>query len=148
MAGGAALFIVGIDTVGGVWFAFIGFFLAQAARRGDRAGEFSDRIGDIRVSDVMDAEPVAIPQTLTLDEADAEYFLRYGWPWFPVVDPTAGSWAWSSREALDSVPGASARRAPGGHGDGARRRLERPARPARGSARDAAPPSRCRGSAR
>ena len=105
VAGGAALFIFGIDTVGGVWFAFIGFFLAQAARSATEQANFSDRIGDIRVSDVMDAEPVAIPQTLTVDEADADFFLRYGWPWFPVVDPYGRLVGVVSREALDSVPG-------------------------------------------
>ncbi|HZN89090.1 MAG TPA: site-2 protease family protein [Thermoleophilaceae bacterium] len=106
VAGGAALFIFGIDTVGGVWFAFIGFFLAQAARSATEQANFSDRIGDIRVSDVMDTEPVAIPQTLTVDEADADFFLRYGWPWFPVVDPYGRLVGVVSREALDSVPGA------------------------------------------
>ena len=105
VAGGAALFIFGIDTVGGVWFAFIGFFLAQAAKSATEQANFSDRIGDIRVSDVMDAEPVAIPQTLTVDEADADFFLRYGWPWFPVVDPYGRLVGVVSREALDSVPG-------------------------------------------
>ena len=105
VAGGAALFIFGIDTVGGVWFAFIGFFLAQAARSATEQANFSDRIGDIRVSDVMDTEPVAIPQTLTVDEADADFFLRYGWPWFPVVDPYGRLVGVVSREALDSVPG-------------------------------------------
>jgi CBS domain-containing protein len=34
----------------------------------------------------MDAEPVAIPTDLSLDRAYDEYFLRYRWAWFPVVD--------------------------------------------------------------
>ena len=106
VAGGAALFIFGIDTIGGVWFAFIGFFLAQAAKSATEQANFSDRIGDIRVSDVMDAEPVAIPQTLTVHEADTDFFLRYGWPWFPVVDPYGRLVGVVSREALDSVPSA------------------------------------------
>ncbi len=46
----------------------------------------TDRIEGLRVADVMDAEPVAIPAELTLDRAEDEYFLRYGYPWFPVVD--------------------------------------------------------------
>jgi Zn-dependent protease len=104
VAGGAALFIFGIDTIGGVWFAFIGFFLAQAAKGATEQANLSDRIGDIRVSDVMDAEPVAVPQTLTVNEADSDFFLRYGWPWFPVVDPYGRLVGVVSREALDSVP--------------------------------------------
>ena len=34
----------------------------------------------------MDPEPVAIPADATVDQALDEYFLRYRWPWFPVVD--------------------------------------------------------------
>jgi CBS domain-containing protein len=34
----------------------------------------------------MDAEPVAIPSDATLERANEEFFLRYRWPWFPVID--------------------------------------------------------------
>ena len=34
----------------------------------------------------MDAEPVAIPEDTSVERALDEYFLRYRWPWFPVVD--------------------------------------------------------------
>jgi CBS domain-containing protein len=64
---------------------------------------FSDRIGDIRVSDVMDAEPVAIPDHETLAQAESDFFLRYGWPWFPVVDSTGKLVGVVSREAVASV---------------------------------------------
>ena len=37
----------------------------------------------------MDAEPVAIPSDATVERALDEYFLRYRWPWFPVVDAAA-----------------------------------------------------------
>ena len=38
------------------------------------------------MADVMDAEPVAIPEDASVERALDEYFLRYRWPWFPVVD--------------------------------------------------------------
>ncbi len=34
----------------------------------------------------MDRHPVAIPAETPLDRALDEYFLRYGWSWFPVID--------------------------------------------------------------
>jgi predicted transcriptional regulator len=37
----------------------------------------------------MDREPVTIPSGLTLLEAQEQYFLRYRWKWFAVVDPTS-----------------------------------------------------------
>ena len=52
----------------------------------------------------MDAEPVAIPADLPLDRAEVEFFLRYGWPWFPVVDDAGRLVGVVSHEAVNSVP--------------------------------------------
>jgi Zn-dependent protease len=92
------------DFIGGIWFAFIGFFLAQAAGSAVAQADFSDRLVGIRVSDVMDAEPVAIPDAFTVDQAEQEFFLRYGWPWFPVVDRFGRLVGVVSQEAIASVP--------------------------------------------
>ena len=104
IAGGVLALITGFGFVTGIWFVFIGFFLAQAAGSAVAQARFSDRIGDIRVSDVMDAEPVAIPEAYTLDRAEQEFFLRYGWPWFPVVDSRGRLVGVVAREAVTSVP--------------------------------------------
>jgi Zn-dependent protease len=73
-------------TWSGVWFIFLGLFLGQAARGAVAQTEFAERIGGVTVADIMDRDPVSIPATLPVDRARDEYFLRYGWPWFPVVD--------------------------------------------------------------
>jgi Zn-dependent protease len=101
---GAIALGMGWDTFSGIWLIFIGVFLAQAARSAEAQAAFSDRIDHLRVQDVMDAEPVAIPEQLPLDRAEGEYFLRYGWPWFPVVDSAGRLVGVVSREAVDSVP--------------------------------------------
>jgi predicted transcriptional regulator len=49
-------------------------------------GAVGARIRDITVADIMDREPVTIPADTTLLAAHDEYFLRYRWPWFAVVD--------------------------------------------------------------
>jgi CBS domain-containing protein len=90
----------------GIWLIFIGIFLAQAARSAEAQAAFSDRIDHLRVQDVMDTEPVAIPEQLPLDRAEGEYFLRYGWAWFPVVDSGGRLVGVVSREAVESVPDA------------------------------------------
>jgi Zn-dependent protease len=92
------------NLVGGIWLGFIGFFLAQAAGSAVAQADFADRIGGIRVSDVMDAEPVAVPDAMPLDQAEQEFFLRYGWPWFPVVDRTGRLVGVVTQEAIASVP--------------------------------------------
>jgi Zn-dependent protease len=104
VAAGAAMLATGYDTFGGIWLIFIGIFLAQAARSAEAQAAFSDRIDHLRVQDVMDAEPVAIPEQLPLDRAEGEYFLRYGWPWFPVVDAAGRLVGVVSHEAVQSVP--------------------------------------------
>jgi Zn-dependent protease len=101
---GALLLLVWGQELTGIWLAFIGFFLAQAAGSAVAQANFSDRIGGILVSDVMDTEPVAIPESATLDQAEHEYFLRYGWPWFPVVDRSGRLVGVVSRDAVESVP--------------------------------------------
>ena len=98
---GALLLIMG--SFSGLWLAFIGYFLAQAARSAEAQATFAGRIEHLRVSDVMDAEPVAVPETLDLARAENEFFLRYRWPWFPVVDADGHLVGVVSHEAVQSV---------------------------------------------
>jgi Zn-dependent protease len=103
---GVALGLSTGDLIGGAWLAFIGIFLAGAARSAEVQADFSGRIEHIRVADVMDAEPVAIAENAPLSEAEHAFFLRYGWPWFPVVDASGRLVGVVSREAVESVPDA------------------------------------------
>jgi Zn-dependent protease len=110
MVGVGVAILVGVfewDVITGIWLVFIGIFLAQAARSAEAQATFSDKIDHLRVADVMDAEPVAIPDELPLERAEQEYFLRYGWPWFPVVDSAGRLVGVVSREAVESVPEAA-----------------------------------------
>jgi Zn-dependent protease len=92
------------SLLSGIWLVFVGVFLAQAARSAELQSAVSSRIDGLRVSDVMDAEPVAVPEALPLDRALDEYFLRYRWPWFPVVDRSGHLVGLVSRDSVDSVP--------------------------------------------
>ena len=104
IAVGGWLFFAQDAQVSGLWLAFIGFFLASAARSADESAALSGRIENIRVADVMDEEPVAIREDAPVVEAERTYFLRYGWPWFPVVDANGRLVGVVSREAVESVP--------------------------------------------
>ncbi len=101
---GAYLWIVEEQVVTGLWLAFIGLFLASAARSAEAQAAFAGRIEHIRVADVMDADPVAIREDAPLADAEHSFFLRYGWPWFPVVDASDRLVGVVSREAVESVP--------------------------------------------
>jgi Zn-dependent protease len=104
IGGGLLLAFSSDDLVGGLWLAFIGLFLAGAARSAEVQADFSGRIEHIRVSDVMDAEPVAIHEDAPVSYAEHAFFLRYGWPWFPFVDAEGRLVGVVSREAVESVP--------------------------------------------
>jgi predicted transcriptional regulator len=52
----------------------------------------------------MDREPVAIPSELNVERALDEYFLRYRWPWFPVVDAAHRFLGLVVRDQADDVP--------------------------------------------
>jgi len=65
----------------------LAFFLHQAAAQAVIQGELGKRIEHITVGDIMDREPVTIPAEMSLLDAQEQFFLRYRWPWFAVVDP-------------------------------------------------------------
>lgn len=85
---GIFLFIQG-DVVSGLWLGIVGFILNGAARGAVAQTELTSRIEGVSVGDVMDREPVAIPERLSVERALDEFFLRYGWPWFPAIDGSA-----------------------------------------------------------
>jgi CBS domain-containing protein len=82
----------------------VGFILGSAARGAVAQTELSSRIEGITVADVMDAEPVAIPEDASVERALDEFFLRYRWPWFPVVDAAQRFQGLLQRGAADAVP--------------------------------------------
>jgi Zn-dependent protease/CBS domain-containing protein len=71
---------------GGVWLIAIAFLLYQSARAALVQTALTARIEGVRVADIMDRQPVAIPSGTAVARALDEFFLRYGWSWFPVID--------------------------------------------------------------
>ena len=103
IGGGLALVAVG-DVFAGVWLALIGFVINGSAKAASMQTAITGRISDLRVSDVMDREPVAILDQLSVEQALDEYFLRYRWPWFPVVDTAYHFLGLVVKDKADEVP--------------------------------------------
>ena len=57
----------------------------------------------MRVADIMDRQPVAIPAATPVGQALDEFFLRYGWSWFPVIDGAGGFSGSPGRSALSDA---------------------------------------------
>jgi Zn-dependent protease len=98
------LIALGGSLFAGVWLALIGWMLGGSARATAERSKLNTKLGDLRVADVMDAEPVAIPERATVEQALDEYFLRYRWPWFPVVDAGQRFVGLLNRGTADAVP--------------------------------------------
>jgi Zn-dependent protease len=83
---GIYLVVFAGDFISGLWFGIIGVILSNAAKGAVAQSQVSDRIEGLSVGDVMDRQPVAIPERLSVERALDEFFLRYRYPWFPVID--------------------------------------------------------------
>lgn len=91
------------NVFSGLWLAMIGILVNGAARAASRS-TVSDRLEGVTVGEVMDREPVAIPSELDCARALEEYFLRFGWSWFPVVNADGAFIGMAMRETIDQVP--------------------------------------------
>jgi Zn-dependent protease len=84
---GLGIFIAaGVSVLNGIYLAVVGWLLSQGARAAIASTAFTERIDGITVADIMDAEPVTMPSSATVLRAQDEFFLRYRWDWFAVVD--------------------------------------------------------------
>ncbi len=74
------------NFLNGVWFAFIGWFLQSSAQMGYRQLVFETSIKGVKVGDVMNDDIVLVEKNMTLQELIDEYFMRYRFGRFPVVE--------------------------------------------------------------
>ncbi|MCW2988446.1 MAG: Zinc metalloprotease [Solirubrobacterales bacterium] len=103
MAAGFFLILTG-DVFGGIWLGLIGVVINGSARGAAMQTAITSKIDNLLVADVMDREPVAIPGDISVERALDEYFLRYRWPWFPVVDAAHRFLGLLERDRADEVP--------------------------------------------
>ena len=85
IAGGLALFVVqGVFT--GAWFAFIGWFLLQAATAEARWVVARQALAGVRVADLMTRDPVTVPPGLSLGRLVDEVIGHRTYTTYPVVE--------------------------------------------------------------
>jgi Zn-dependent protease len=86
LIGGGLWVTFGLASLIGIWFVLVGLMIGGAARALLAQTALSEQLEDVRIADIMDADPVSVPDALPAAQALDEFFLRYRWPWFPVVD--------------------------------------------------------------
>lgn len=82
---GLAEFLVG-GLVGGVWLAFIGWFIFAAAREEELQVTTRQALAGVRVVDAMTAKPHSAPGWLTVEEFIERYLLGAPHSAYPVAD--------------------------------------------------------------
>lgn len=102
--GGVGLWLLlSYRSFSGLWLIAISFLLYQSARGALAQTAFSEQIAGVTVSDVMDPQPVAIPAQTSVTQALEEYFMRYGWAWFPVIEADGRLVGIARRERLEAA---------------------------------------------
>ncbi|MDI6783076.1 MAG: site-2 protease family protein [bacterium] len=74
------------NLLNGIWLIFIGWFLEQAARSSYQQVLLRRALSGIKLNEVMTKNVVSVPSTLTLEEVVNDYFFKYRYSSFPVVD--------------------------------------------------------------
>ena len=100
----------GGNVGGALWWLVLGYLIMTSARSAQVSARVTDRLEGIRVEDVMDREPLAMPATTTVMEAEDRWFGGDGgWPWYP-VDRRRRAASWGSPSTAPSrrrsAPGA------------------------------------------
>ena len=85
VAAGVAFLLAG-DLAGGIWFAFIGWFLVQAARSSYQDLQLQQLLGGVEAEEVMAGDLVRVPPELSLQQAVDDYFMVYDHSGFPVEE--------------------------------------------------------------
>jgi Zn-dependent protease/predicted transcriptional regulator len=74
------------NFIGGLWIAFIGWFLLSAAGGTVRQLALEEQLGGLTVGDIMRREPVTVDPGVSVDEAVQRYLLANNLRAVPVVD--------------------------------------------------------------
>ena len=82
----AYVYFAGDDVGSALWTAVVGWLIASSARSAAVSARVSDRLEGVTVGDIMDVDPVTMPATTRLIDAEEQFFGPYDAPWIAVVD--------------------------------------------------------------
>jgi Zn-dependent protease/CBS domain-containing protein len=86
LIGLGALLLLDSYASSGIWLAFVGFFIVMSAGQQAMGAAIQATFSGQRVADVMTRPVVSIPAGLEIGLALSEYFGRYPYTAYPVVD--------------------------------------------------------------
>ncbi len=74
------------DMIGGIWFFFLGMFLYNAAQASVGYAQLQQLLRGIRVAEMMRSRPVTVEANLTIRDVVEQFFLRFPYKAYPVVE--------------------------------------------------------------
>lgn len=74
------------DSVGGIWYLLLAWFVAGAARAAVVTSEISEQLHEVAAADIMDAGPPWLPADVTVLDAEHETFAPFGVSWAAMLD--------------------------------------------------------------
>jgi Zn-dependent protease len=95
--------LIAYKSFTGGWLMVLAFLLGQSARSSLMQSAVTARIEAVRVSDIMDREPVTVSSLTPIGEALDDAFIRYGAVWLPVVDATGHFLGISHRDRVQAA---------------------------------------------
>lgn len=72
--------------VGGIWFVMIGWFLQTASKMSYRKLIIRQALEGEQLKRFMKTDPITIPSDITVEEAIEDYFYKYHYKMFPVME--------------------------------------------------------------
>ncbi len=98
---GALEFVSGAPE--GLWLALIGFFLVMASGQQALGAQVQAALSGVYASDLMSAPVVSIPAETSVAQAGTDYFRRYRYTSFPVVDALGRAFGLVSVTQLEAL---------------------------------------------
>ncbi len=80
------LFLVFAGLPTGLWLIIIGWFLYSAAQSSYQHASLQETLNGIQVKDIMVKDIISVSPDMKIDTVVYDYFLRYGFGGFPVMD--------------------------------------------------------------
>ncbi|MGA2916889.1 MAG: site-2 protease family protein [Sedimentisphaerales bacterium] len=99
---GIVSFISG-NFIGGLWYFLIGMFVRNASQMSYRQLIIRKALAGEHVERFMKSEPVTVPPTLTISQLVRDYFYKYHYKMFPVLEDGRVKGCISTRE-IKQVP--------------------------------------------
>ncbi len=88
----------------GLWLGVIGFFIITAAGQQAMGAEIQAVFAGVTASELMAAPVVSIPAQLPVDVAASEYFARYRYTAFPVIDERSRLLGLATVDRVEALP--------------------------------------------